>query len=170
LAYDEKGSLEIDQELPYQRRAWQRQRVMWVLLTLVLLAALLGLFGPGLLSDAHAGDTSAPLWLEYPRFAHTYADADTLRFQVAPAAVNAGQVRLWVSRDYLERVEVRRIEPEPEAVETTGDRYIYVFRAPNLNAPTRILFHVEPNSFGRLKGRAGLDGGAEFDFSQYVYP
>ena len=170
MAYDEKGSLQIEQDLPYQRGAWQRQRVLWVLLTLVLLAAVLGLFGPGLLGDAHAGDTSAPLWLQYPRFAHTYAEGNTLRFQVAPAAVNAGQVRLWLSRAYLERVEVRRIEPEPAAVEAAGDRYIYVFSAPALSAPTSILFHVEPDSFGRLTGRAGLEGGAEFDFSQIVYP
>jgi hypothetical protein len=170
LAYDEQGSLEIEQELPYQRGAWRRQRVVWVLLTLVLLAALLGLFGPGLLGDTHAGDMSAPLWLEYPRFAHAYAETDTLRFHVAPAAANSGQVRLALSRAYLERVEVRRIEPEPEAVEAAGERYIYVFRAANLNAPTSILFHVEPESFGRFRGRAGLDGGAEFEFAQYVYP
>lgn len=170
MPYDEQGSLQIEQDLAYQRRAWQRQRVIWVLLTLLLVAAVVGLFGPGLLGDARAGDESAPLWLEYPRFAHALAESDTLRFHVALAAVNAGQVRLWVSRAFLERVAVRRIEPEPEAVEAAGDRYTYVFRAPALTAPTDIFFHVEPHSFGRLKGRAGLDGGAEFDFNQYVYP
>jgi hypothetical protein len=143
---------------------------MWALLTLLLLAALSGLFGSGYLSHARAGDTGAPLWLEYPRFAHTYAAVDTLVFHVAPQAANNGTVRLWLARDYLERVEVRRIEPEPDAVEAAGDHYTYVFRASDLRAPTSIIFHVEPDSFGPVRGSAGLEGGAAFDFTQFVYP
>ena len=170
MTYDEKGSLQIAQNLEYQRRAWRRQRVEWVLLALLLVAALLGLFGAGLLSTVAAGDRNAPLWLEYDRFGHAQAESNRLLFHVAPAAASRAQVRLWLSRAYMERVRVHRVEPEPVAVEAAADRYTYVFAAPDLRAPTTVTFRFEPDEPGRLHGEAGLDGGPAFEFSQFIYP
>jgi hypothetical protein len=170
MPYDERGPLEIEQDLPYQRRAWRRQRIMWVLLTLVLIGALLGLFGPGVLGDAVAGDRNAPLWLEYNRFGHWQAETTTLLFHVAPAAARDGQVRLWLNRAYLERARVLDIMPQPDAVEAAADRYTFVFRAPDLSTPTTVSFQLEPERPGRLRGQAGLVGGAGLDFNQFVYP
>jgi hypothetical protein len=170
MAYDEQGSLEIEQELPYQRRAWRRQRIEWALLTLVLLAAVLGLFGRGLLSAVEAGDRAAPVWLEYERFARAQAETNNLRFHLAPTAASDGRVRLWLSRAYLEHVRVLQVVPEPQTVEASADRYIYVFNAPDLRAPTVVTFNLDPESLGRLNGQAGLDAGPAFEFRQFIYP
>ncbi|HEX8180034.1 MAG TPA: hypothetical protein VF525_10870 [Pyrinomonadaceae bacterium] len=171
MAYDEHGTLEIEQDLPYQERAWRRQRIWWVLLTLLLIAALLGVFGTGVLSRAEAGARSAPVWLEYERFARAQAETNTLRFHLAPAAATNGQVRLWLSRAYLEHVQVLSVTPEPATVETAPDRFIYIFPAPALNAPTAVTFQLEPERLGRLHGQAGLDGsGTGLEFKQLVYP
>ena len=62
------GDLEISQDLTFQRRSWIVQRVGWVMLALLILAALGGLFGPGPLSRARAGPHDGPLWVEYQRF------------------------------------------------------------------------------------------------------
>lgn len=62
------GELETSQDIDLQSRAWAVQRVGWGVIALTVLAALLGLFGPGLFNNATAGSKEAPLWLEYKRF------------------------------------------------------------------------------------------------------
>ena len=41
------GDLEIDEDLPFQRREWFAERVAWAVMALLIAAALLGLFGTG---------------------------------------------------------------------------------------------------------------------------
>jgi hypothetical protein len=49
------GGLETSQDRDYQRRAWTRQWFGWLVIALILLAAIVGLFGSGLLSQTVAG-------------------------------------------------------------------------------------------------------------------
>lgn len=60
-----KGGLEVSQDLNFQRREWVVQRVGWVVMAVLLVAALLGLFGPGPLSKSIAGSASGPVRAEY---------------------------------------------------------------------------------------------------------
>ena len=55
------GDLEISPDLNFQRRSWAMQRFAWVVLALFILAALLGLFGPGPLSQTRAEQQDSPL-------------------------------------------------------------------------------------------------------------
>jgi hypothetical protein len=41
------GDLEIQEDLPFQRREWLVERVAWGVMALLIVAALLGLFGTG---------------------------------------------------------------------------------------------------------------------------
>jgi hypothetical protein len=69
---------EIDQDLEFQRRIWKLQRVAWAVMALVVLAAVLGLLGPGVLGMATAGGRSSPLWLEYDHFGLVEVEDDVL--------------------------------------------------------------------------------------------
>ena len=57
------GDLELDQDLIFERRTWTVERVAWVIMALVGLAALAGLLGPGPLSETTSGEQGGPLWL-----------------------------------------------------------------------------------------------------------
>lgn len=54
------GELEIEEDLDFQRRMWRLQQIGWALLVLVVVAALLGLFGKGPLSRAVASRVGVP--------------------------------------------------------------------------------------------------------------
>ena len=51
------GDLQIHQDLCQERREWKIQRVGWLLMALMLVAALAGLLGPGPLSSTIAEDS-----------------------------------------------------------------------------------------------------------------
>ncbi len=163
------GDLEIAQDLEYQKKAWIVQRVGWVLMALVVILALAGLFGPGPLSTTTVGDERAPVRLQYERFVRS-RDPTELTIHIGANAAQGSEARIWLDREYLHKVQIRHITPDPERVEAGPDRLMYVFRLIGPNQPTAILFNVEPQEIGQLQGKFGVDQGAALSFTQFVYP
>jgi hypothetical protein len=172
MAHIKKRSdgLEIDEDMKFERRSWRWQRVGWGVLGLILLAAMLGLFGTGWLDSAVAGQPGSPMWMEYNRFGRIQAETSKLQIHLGPGTGANGKVRIWLNREYLEGVRVTNLTPEPESVEAGPDRFTYVFNAPDASQPSVVIFRLEPDHIGRLKGQVGLEGGASLSFKQFVYP
>jgi hypothetical protein len=162
------GDLEIKQYLRFQRRMWALQRIGWAVLTLVVLAGLLGLLGAGPLSSATAGEKGAPLFVEeYERFAR-FMLPTTLRVRLDP--MGRVEARLWLDRGYLESARPQTVTPEPDSVVAGSDGFTYVFEVDDPSRPTVVTFDLQPETIGRLEGRVGLGGGERVEFDQFVYP
>jgi hypothetical protein len=163
------GDLEVSQDLDFQRRSWTFQRVGWVVVALLVLAALLGLFGSGPLSQGTVGAQGGPLWVEYPRFARLKAPT-TLRLPLGPEAVSGSEVRIWLDRTFLEGVQIQQVTPQPDRVEIGPDRFIYVFQVSDPSQPTAVVFFMQPEETGSLSGRTGLDEGPALSSNSFIYP
>ncbi|MFN2595808.1 MAG: hypothetical protein ABR563_01210 [Pyrinomonadaceae bacterium] len=171
---EDKGKRErakvIGEDEGFQRHYWVAQRVGWALLALLLAASVAGLFGPGLIGRAHAADSASRLRVEYERFERKQAES-SIRIEIGAGAAQNGEARVWLSREFLDRVQIHQITPEPESVETAGGRVAYVFRVADPTQPVGVTFHFEPEFAGRLPGSAGLgDGSSQVNFDQFVYP
>jgi hypothetical protein len=164
------GDLELKHDPEFQRFWWKVERIAWVAMTTLVLAALLGAFGSGPLSRGAAGDPfEQPIRLEYERFARALAPT-TLRAQLRAGLARDGAVRLWVSRPYLEAVRVEEVTPEPAQVEAGQDRLVYVFRVADPARPATVSFHLKPERPGALTGHVGVGDGTPLRFEQFVYP
>ncbi|HYD01305.1 MAG TPA: hypothetical protein VEB22_08770 [Phycisphaerales bacterium] len=158
------GDLQIHQDLSQERMEWKIERVAWVVALLILLAALAGLLGPGPLSRAEAGE--GPLRVEYNRLAR-YQAPEMLRIHIGPGASRGGKSRIWLSRAFIEGIELKHIDPRPSSVEAAPDRFTYTFDAADGGV---MVFHFEPNTFGRAEVTVGAEGGPPVAFSQFFYP
>lgn len=156
------------EDMPHERVVWKIQRWGWVMLTLILLAALAGLFGHGPLGKAEAGQRNSAVWAEYDRLGRYQAPA-VLKVHLNTTA-NTSLPAIWFTREFLERMEVEAIHPTPERAQASGDRVIYIFSLARTNEPTVIAFHVKPSEFGKTPVSLGLVGGPELRFSQFIYP
>jgi hypothetical protein len=163
------GDLQIHQDLLHQQREWRIERIGWVVAVLILLAALAGLLGPGPVSSGTAGEKGSALWVEYDRLAR-YEAPGQLRIHLGPDAARDGKVRLALSRSYIENLEVLHIDPRPERVEATSDRFIYTFNVPEAPQGTAVTYHFEANTFGRNGSILAVEGGPQLHFTQFVYP
>jgi hypothetical protein len=161
------GDLEQERDLRFQGRAWVIQRGGWLVMLLIIVAALLGLLGAGPLSSATA--ETGPLQLQYSRFERRHAPA-ALEVRVENRAFHQGQVELWLASDYLEHIEITSIIPEPEGVIEAGDRAVYRFKVDEEAEAAMIRFALEPDDSGPSTGRIGVVGGPELAFWQFVYP
>jgi hypothetical protein len=164
-----KETIEIDRDIEFQRRSWQVQRIAWVLMLVIVVAAVLGAFGNGPLSSAHAGDASR-LSVDYERFVR-FVSPEKVTFHIARAAIQPGSsVELWVDREWLARHDVKAIVPEPSETRVTPDRLIYRFSVDSAGFPFRIELDLETMAVGALHGKAGLTDGSTVLFNQFAYP
>jgi hypothetical protein len=165
------GHLEIDHDMEFQRREWDVQRVGWIAIALVMLAAALGLFGRGPLARASAGSHAAgsPLTLEYERFLRKHSST-SLVVQLAPNATPDGLARVWIDRTYVDRVEIDETVPRPSNVSADADRVVYTFHLDDPARAARVVFELQPDDKGVLEGRIGLASSPPVSFRQLVYP
>ena len=162
--------LDLDQDLAFQELFWRIERVAgWGMLLLVV-AACLGVFGSGPLSEGTA--VAAGLEVRYPRFS-SLQTSETLDVRIDGGAVRDNQARLWVDRRYLERVRLETVVPTPVRVEGTPDRVVYTFAATEPGHPLRVRLTLQPERIGVLNGALGVEppgAGARLAFRQIVYP
>jgi hypothetical protein len=156
------------EDLAHERVVWKMQRWGWAVLTLILLAALIGFLGHGPLSKAKAGQPKSVLWAEYDRFGRHHASA-VLKVHLGASGATSLPA-IWIAREYLDQVEMEQIYPAPERVKVAEGRLIYIFDLARTNEQTEITFHLKPSGFGKKSVKLGLVDGPELQFSQFIYP
>jgi hypothetical protein len=129
----------------------------------VMLAALLGLFGRGPLSDAAVSENG--LHLAYQRL-ERYQRPTSIQLRINTQAGKAAGV--FIEGAYLDAIRIERVMPQPEKVEANARGSIYHFAAGS--DPITVTFHIELEQFGFIPGQIGLAGGPTISFRQFVYP
>ena len=156
-----KRSLEIDEDIPFQKREWFYQRIGIGLLFVFVLAALLGFTGMGgPMSRAEAGEPGSSLRIEYERVVRRGSlSTVTLHLQARP-----GGVRFWVGALYFDDVRIESVAPAPDLVSVENGRHVYVLRSGS--ADVTVVVRVEHQTVGRLHGEMGIVGGPSVRFNQ----
>ena len=159
-------SLQISQDLEFERRQWRAQHVGWVVILLLLVAGLLGVFGGGLLSGAEA--TSGSLTLEYERLVRQRAQT-ALHLRLTSGPSN-GIVSVWIDQPFLESVDVERITPQPVEMAAGAGRIVYHIALEDPSQPAEITVTYQPVGPGLRRIALGVVDGADLGVAQFVYP
>jgi hypothetical protein len=163
------AELDLETDAQFQRTEWRAQRIGWLVWSLIVIAACLGLLGPGWLSDREAASADGGITVGYERFVH-YHNPSQLTVTCNGARIGGDALRISVEQSLLDGMQILRIEPEPEHHQVTGGGVIYEFqRAPQADS-VKVVFHVEYERYGRAEGDIALAGGAPVTLRQFVYP
>ena len=157
-----KRTIEIDEDLAFQRKEWLGQRIGIAVLSLFVVAAILGLTGSGgVLSHATAGERDGAIYVEYERVVRRGAKATmTLHFHSDPP----GFIQFWISAPYLEDVQIESVSPLPQSVTVEESRVVYTIRA--ASPDVAVTLDMEHKRWGRREGEVGIVGGPSARFSQ----
>ena len=161
--------IEVNQDLEFQRKEWRVQRIGWLVILAVIVAALLGAFGRGPLAHGEVTDAASGLRLEYERIARHESPSE-LVFHIRAGTVTTNDVRIWLSRSYADGLEIERISPEPESESVTDDRVTYSFLLDDPRREARVTFNLTPDAMGRRQASAGIVNGPTLRFAQFVLP
>lgn len=152
----------------HHRAAWRAERIGWGVMAILLVAAMLGLFGDGPLSRARAGSDRA-FGIEYHRLVRSSAPS-LYRVHVQPSMVRDGTLRLRIDRTLVDRMELESIVPAPEQ-ETLGPGYTeFTFLLAPGARPAVIDLRYRPATFGVVRGRISIAGEHALAIEQFAYP
>lgn len=161
------GQLEINQDFEFQRREWRFQFIGWLLMSLPIVAALLGLMGSGPLSDATATAPDSSLQVEYHRFLHRHNPGQiTLHLRQSPPQ----KARIWISHSLLHGMKLEETTPRAETVEAGASGDYLTFLTDGTGGPMTIKLYIDPEAIGWLSASAKLDGEPAVEFGQFIYP
>jgi hypothetical protein len=159
--------LEVGENLDLQHRLWRFERAGFLAMALIVVVAVLGLFGPGLLGPARA--SSGALSIEYPRFARAKSPF-CLRVRLSPADATRGhEVRLSISAQYLSYMSVERVTPQPKSVVLGSERVTFAFARDGTSGPVDLAFDLKARSCCAVRGTIGL-ADTTVGLQQLVYP
>ncbi|MGH7230790.1 MAG: hypothetical protein ACREJU_05445 [Nitrospiraceae bacterium] len=163
------GDLEIVQDLAFQRKTWKVQRAGWMVMAGLLVTALLGFFGQGALSGGTVANPSGSLRVEYERFGHWESTA-ILRIHVDSSAGVGGGTRIRLDQEYLSKVQIEAITPEPHSTETSAAAVTYLFRTPESDQQAVITVHAKMRRFGAFLVKVQAGDHPPVYFWQIIYP
>lgn len=161
------GALQVGQDLRFQQLSWRLHRVGWCLMLLLVVAALVGVFGSGPLSRSTIAE--GRLTIEYSRFARLEAPTE-ITVRAAPTSGSTNTLRLFVDREYLKSLQIKQITPEPKLVKLAGDHLTFEWEVAEIGEGAEVTFRLEPSRFGRLQASFGLDAEEPLQITQFVYP
>lgn len=159
------GSLEIEPEAVQAHTIFYRiQQIGIVMIALLLLAAILGLFGSSLFGETVAENNS--LRITYHKFARSQA---TTPFHIM-VKVNEAPIKIGLSQSIFHTTSVKSITPSPASEEIIGDTIIYTFSVKPNKTPPIITMILKPESFGTIHGKMSLQNNVALSIHQFVYP
>lgn len=165
--------LQLHQDLAFQRRSWKFQRIGWIMMALFVLAGIMGLLGPGLLSHTTISTPTQSLQVEYDRLIRLHAST-RLKVQSTPTTATVEDadriMQIQIRREYLEQFQIAHILPEPEAVLIQPTNLRYDFLISKSDQPISITIDLEPKQIGWIEGEIGLSADTQVQFKQWVYP
>lgn len=158
--------LEIEENIQYQARHHEVQRVGWVAMAAFVAGAAGGLFGDGPISDTRSGGWDRRLVVHGERFLR-FGRPDVLRIQVPP---DGEPVRLEVDQRFLESTKIQRIVPEPDRSVPTPEGLAMEFRGVDRAEEVEIAIHFVPVVVGPLPVRVARESAPASEIAAFVYP
>lgn len=153
-------SEQINRWYHFEKRELSIQRIFLAILLLLLIAGLAGLFGEGALSLQKISREKAEI--SYHRFLRSEAKTD---IQIELANTGDSNVTISFNNDYIRRVRIDDVVPEPSSVKSEEGRLTFEFEA---SAEGVIIFYLLPLDVGVRT--LDLDIGQErHHITQYVY-
>jgi hypothetical protein len=162
------SSLEVNEDFEYQEKEWRFERAGWIGMALVILLALLGLFGTGLVSEVSTGEQDG-FQVTYPRFGR-WASPIEINIRIPTDLIREGPVSFWIAREFIGEFQVEDISPQPDSQELQPDRINFTFNIAEPGQPVEVNLNLTPQTTGLLQGRLGLEEGAQVSIAQIIYP
>lgn len=138
----------IRDSLGFERVEWRLSRLGWIIMTLVVLAGLVGVFGDGPLSEARSTSSNGRLELTYSRIIRNQG---LNQLEVRWDQDAEEPTRLRISQDFLVSNQLVAINPPPTTSFAQGGDMIYEFPSPGPRGHAS-----EQHSVGSLKVRIDL--------------
>jgi hypothetical protein len=162
----ERQSAPIPEDMDFQYRNWRAERIGWTVMTVAVVAGLLGVFARGIVSDGRIASNGATFTVEYERFAHKTART---YFTVRIRGSSTPEVRLRLNRAFVETYDIEVLQPQPLRA-TASAAGVELVMARSGENDVAVDIAARPRRFGRASLAVEVEGQGSASFTQFIYP
>ena len=142
------------------------ERTMWLLLTLLLVAACFGVLGRG--AYARQTQQSGGVRVQYDRIPRSRTQSDIV-VSLDTSATQRGQVRLLLTGALLDKARIYDIVPKPDSEELLEKGVALTFKTvPGAPGTFTIIQKVE--GVGRVQSHVTVGNGPSITIDQWILP
>jgi hypothetical protein len=161
-------SIQLDDDMRFQRRSWAVERAGWTVMGVVIVAAVLGLFSAGPLSGTMVHQPQGLADIEYGRFQRRSAPAPIrIRLQVASARPEG--VSIEVDSRFLAIYKITSIQPQPAQSIAAAHGIRFRFDVVQ-GMPATVSFYVTPERMGFFRPKLTIGAGDAVEIPVFIYP
>lgn len=148
---------------------WRVEIGVWVVLSICILAGLLGLTGRGVLAKHLRRTSDAGLEVKYERVAR-YKTPTIIQIRLSPAVFQGKTAYLWVNRAIIEDMGTQRIIPQPLTSYPGENGIGYVFPVQEAGQPLFISLAEEPSRPGIFEQEMKTDPKHDLFMRVVIFP
>lgn len=151
----------INKDFKYQRAEWPIARIFWTLVAGVLIYGLLGGFGDGETVLNRKTLNLSGSHIEYDRYLRVEKNF-TIKIFLSDSAQNCS---VGFNKDYIDKVQITQVIPEPKKVELKANKIVYTF---STSGAGTITFFNDPLKMGNPHLELEVNG-KKASISQFIY-
>lgn len=158
------------------RRLWIVSRGIWMLMALLIIAALLGFAGSGPMSRASVGahmSNGGTVEIEYPRFSRFHTEEQASIVIDAPD-VTGDTLRLEIGTEFSDQISLEQVTPQPDAVSFGVHGSVYEWSVEDWSQPLTIALTYQPDDLWKIGAEFVVQAGdapeQTLRFTQWVAP
>ena len=146
---------------------YDAHRFGFVLLLLIIAAALLGLFSNGYFSEATKTNAANTLQVEYPRFGRLQS-SDTLKITLSDQ--HNAPLTLRIGGEYMARTQTDNIWPQPDEMHSEGGELVLVYQQATPRKNFTVWLYTRPDRPGKTVTTVTVNHQPGLSFWQFIYP
>ncbi len=146
---------------------YNARRFGFVLLLLIIAAALSGLFSGGYFSEATKTNAANSVQVEYQRFGRLQSPVE-LKITL-PGRSNA-PLTLRIGGEYMARTQTDNIWPQPDEMHSEGGELVLIYQEAKPQKDFTVWLYTTPQQPGKTVTTVMLNNQPGLSFWQFIYP
>ena len=153
--------MDFEDDVPYQKRAYIIQTIGIFLIAGLIIASIGGVFGYTPWTKQKAGENN--FFIEYEPILRSKHETPIKIHIVGSDSV----LILEMNSQYFEKVELKKIIPEPEKIILASGKHVFQFRT-NSSGEQTVTFLTLPKKTGSVQFTLG-NGQVSYSINQFIY-
>ncbi|KFC79989.1 hypothetical protein [Buttiauxella agrestis] len=163
----DKSSLPIVEKPFWLSFEFQLRRMGFALLLAIVIAAMVGLFSRGYISDARIVNDSGTLRIDYEKYSRLMSDVD---MKITSSQIRENRNRIILGGDFMDSFRIDTLQPQPDKMYSLNGKMVLEYSVSAPGSEQTLWLSLTPMKFGATHSTVAIDNGPEITLHQFIYP
>ena len=163
----DKSSLPIVEKPFWLSFEFQLRRMGFALLLAIVIAAMVGLFSRGYISDARIANDSGTLRIDYEKYSRLMSDVD---MKITSSQIRENRNRIILGGDFMDSFRIDTLQPQPDKMYSLNGNMVLEYSVSAPGSEQTLWLSLTPMKFGATHSSVAIDNGPEITLHQFIYP